>query len=172
MRNLTARVHKIRVLSKRKPTLKRQILFSTRIKPRPFHIIYTGQSFLTSSAMGIQMGEMPSLGRLIRYATTDTWADSLFPVGGVRSNTFPGLLCMCVGLILIFRADSGSHSCSLMCTSKRLIVSPTPPVCISTDRPWFSSPGGCCILHMHTHDSCYHLGLFFAGYCLQLKQRP
>lgn len=147
IRNLTAGVHEIRVLSKYKPTLKRQILFSTRIKPRLSHIIYTGRScYLLLQWWESRWERCWRVG----WGTRDMWADSLCVPFSLQD-----FLCMCVGQILIFGADLGPHSCSLMCTPKSLLLSPTSPVCISTewspsaliDVSVFSFPDRYCILH-------------------------
>jgi hypothetical protein len=124
MHNSRARVYKIRVLSKQKPTLKRQILCSTNIKTQLSHTIHTGRScsFLTPAAMmGAQMGEMPKLGWLIGWSTRDMVyciscrrcsVQSAGP--SLLSDIFCGLLRMHVGIILIFRETLGQDAFVLL----------------------------------------------------------
>jgi hypothetical protein len=123
----TAIVVKIRVLSQKKSSPKRQIL-SMVPTSQLSHIIYTGWScsFLTSAAiMGVQMGEISKLGWLIGWSTRDTWADSFYFLYAVFSSirkTFASLqhtlwfLRTHVGLFLIFQADPVSgYICTPYC---------------------------------------------------------
>jgi hypothetical protein len=112
MQYLMASVYKISILSEYKPSIKRQILYSTKMKTLLSCIIYSGwsYSFLTSAAkMGSRWkrclswadrsddlpercGRIPCISYLVQSARPS-----------LSSNTFCGLLRTLVGLIWFFK---------------------------------------------------------------------